>query len=117
MKKAIVALARRLAVIMHRIWVDGTEVRFDEKGEWAKPRLLMVQFQNVQGGNLDLPSYAETCRMLGACDLRAALPNLFPPTTVIVDEEDYASPVAMAQALRPRASFIDIAPSDCYCRC
>jgi hypothetical protein len=27
MKKAIVALARRLAVIMHRIWVDGTESR------------------------------------------------------------------------------------------
>jgi transposase len=26
MKKAIVALARRLAVIMHRIWVDGTEI-------------------------------------------------------------------------------------------
>jgi hypothetical protein len=25
MKKAIVALARRLAVILHRIWVDGTE--------------------------------------------------------------------------------------------
>jgi hypothetical protein len=25
MKKAIVALARRVAVIMHRIWVDGTE--------------------------------------------------------------------------------------------
>jgi transposase len=24
-KKAIVALTRRLAVIMHRIWVDGTE--------------------------------------------------------------------------------------------
>jgi transposase len=27
MKKAIVALARRLAVIMHRIWIDGTEFR------------------------------------------------------------------------------------------
>jgi transposase len=27
MKKAIVALARRLAVIMHRIWVDGTTFR------------------------------------------------------------------------------------------
>ena len=26
MKKAIVALARRLAVIMHRIWIDGTEL-------------------------------------------------------------------------------------------
>ena len=25
MRKAIVALARRLAVIMHRMWVDGTE--------------------------------------------------------------------------------------------
>ena len=28
MKMAIVALARRLAVIMHRIWVDGTEFRW-----------------------------------------------------------------------------------------
>jgi transposase len=28
MKKAIVALARRLAVIMHRIRVDGTEFRW-----------------------------------------------------------------------------------------
>ena len=28
MKKAIVALARRLAVIMHRIWSDGTEFRW-----------------------------------------------------------------------------------------
>jgi len=28
MKKAVVALARRLAVIMHRIWVDGTEFRW-----------------------------------------------------------------------------------------
>jgi transposase len=28
MKKAVVALARRLAVIMHRIWVDGTEFQW-----------------------------------------------------------------------------------------
>ena len=28
LKKAIVALARRLAVIMHRIWVDGTQFRW-----------------------------------------------------------------------------------------
>jgi transposase len=27
-KKAIVALARRLAVILHRMWVDGTEFRW-----------------------------------------------------------------------------------------
>jgi transposase len=34
LKRAIVALARRLAVIMHRIWVDGTEFRWT-KGEVA----------------------------------------------------------------------------------
>ena len=28
MKKAIVALARRFAVIMHRMWADGTEFRW-----------------------------------------------------------------------------------------
>ena len=27
-KKAIVALARRLAVIMHRVWIDGTAFRW-----------------------------------------------------------------------------------------
>jgi transposase len=27
-KKAIVALARRLAVIMHRIWTDGSDFRW-----------------------------------------------------------------------------------------
>jgi transposase len=32
MKKAIVALARRLAVILHRIWVDGTEFRWTREG-------------------------------------------------------------------------------------
>jgi hypothetical protein len=31
MKKAIVALARRLAVIMHRIWVGGTQFRWTRR--------------------------------------------------------------------------------------
>jgi len=31
MKKAVVALARRLAVVMHRIWVDGTEFRWSRQ--------------------------------------------------------------------------------------
>ena len=35
MKKAIVALARRLAVIMHRIWVDGTEFRWTRQAAAA----------------------------------------------------------------------------------
>lgn len=47
----------------------------------------------------DLPAYAETCLMLGACDLRAALPGITVPTAVIVGEEDYAAPVAMSQVM------------------
>jgi transposase len=35
MRRAIVALARRLAVIMHRIWVDGTEFRWTRKAAAA----------------------------------------------------------------------------------
>ena len=31
LKRAIVAVARRMAVIMHRIWADGTEFR------WTRP--------------------------------------------------------------------------------
>jgi transposase len=30
-QKAVVALARRLAVIMHRIWSDGTEFRWSKE--------------------------------------------------------------------------------------
>ena len=37
MKKAIVALARRLAVIMHRIWVDGTEF------QWTREQAAAVE--------------------------------------------------------------------------
>ena len=43
MKKAIVALARRLAVIMHRIWVDGTEFRWTR--EQARSGMRTVQDQ------------------------------------------------------------------------
>jgi len=31
MKRAIVAVARRMAVVMHRMWADGTEFH------WVKP--------------------------------------------------------------------------------
>src|SRR4051794_37606319 len=39
----------------------------------------------------DVPAYAETCRMLGAADLRAALPGFKMPTAIVVGEEDYAT--------------------------
>ena len=48
----------------------------------------------------DPNAYVETCRMLGAADLRAALPSFAFPTRILVGEEDYATPVAMAEAMR-----------------
>jgi 3-oxoadipate enol-lactonase len=47
----------------------------------------------------DVKAYAETCRMLGAADKRGALAGFRMPTAVIVGEEDYATPVAIAEAL------------------
>ena len=40
-KKAIVALARRLAVIMHRIWIDGTEFRWTREQVADRVYLLL----------------------------------------------------------------------------
>ncbi len=47
----------------------------------------------------DPAAFAATCRMLGACNLEAALPRMTVPTAVIVGDEDYATPVAMAETL------------------
>lgn len=47
----------------------------------------------------DLKGYAESCRMLGAFDARHALAAIRVPTAILVGEEDYATPVAMGQAL------------------
>ena len=47
----------------------------------------------------DAEAYAETCRMLGACDMRAALPLMRMPAVIVVGREDYATPPAMAEAL------------------
>jgi 3-oxoadipate enol-lactonase len=47
----------------------------------------------------DLSAYSETCRMLGTNDLRPVLSGISCPTTVVVGEEDYAAPVAMAQTM------------------
>jgi 3-oxoadipate enol-lactonase len=47
----------------------------------------------------DVAAYAQTCRMLGACDLRAGLASIKVPTAIVVGEEDYATPPAMAEAM------------------
>lgn len=43
--------------------------------------------------------YAAACGMLGALDLRAAIPGITAPTAVLVGEEDGATPPSMAQAI------------------
>ena len=37
MRRAIVAVARRLAVVLHRMWVDGSEFRWSKKDSTAVP--------------------------------------------------------------------------------
>jgi 3-oxoadipate enol-lactonase len=47
----------------------------------------------------ELAAYADTCRMLGAADLRDKLGGIDMPTRIIVGEEDYATTVDMAKAM------------------
>ena len=47
----------------------------------------------------DLDCYAASCALLGAADTRAQLGSFKMPVAVVVGEEDYATPVAMARQL------------------
>ena len=47
----------------------------------------------------DVNAYAASCRMLGSADLRAHLGGLSMPVAIFVGEEDYATPVAMAEQI------------------
>jgi 3-oxoadipate enol-lactonase len=47
----------------------------------------------------DAKAYAETCRMMGAFDLRAKLGGLRMPVRVAVGEQDQATPIGMAKAI------------------
>jgi 3-oxoadipate enol-lactonase len=61
----------------------------------------------------DVAAYAQTCRMLGACDLRSGLPTIKVPTVIVVGEEDYATPPAMAEAMHAAiaGSTLTVLPS------
>jgi 3-oxoadipate enol-lactonase len=60
----------------------------------------------------DLDCYAATCDLLGAVDVRSHLPSFRMPVAVVVGEEDYATPVAMARQLHAaiRQSTLTIIP-------
>ncbi|HZU07344.1 MAG TPA: alpha/beta fold hydrolase [Chloroflexota bacterium] len=50
----------------------------------------------------DVAAYAASCRALGRMDLREALAKIRCPTLILVGEEDYATPPAMAEELHRR---------------
>jgi 3-oxoadipate enol-lactonase len=60
----------------------------------------------------DVHAYAETCKMLGNFDVRSGLSTIKVPTRIIVGEEDYATPPAMAEVLHKNIarSKYDILP-------
>lgn len=75
-----------------------------QKSRWVTERFLKEHPEVVEEAIAvflanDPQAYLQTCRMLGAADLRKLPPFGF-PTRIVVGVEDYATPVAMAEALR-----------------
>ena len=81
-------------LLAHQFQIDRW---FGESFRGAHPGVVQRAVDTFLRNDVD--AYAASCAMLGACDLRAALPNIKAPTRVVVGEEDYATPVAMAEAL------------------
>jgi 3-oxoadipate enol-lactonase len=120
-----------LALIDTTAWYGAdAPLKWRERADAARAKGLsgMIEFQTTRwfGDNFrathpelvratskiflenDLDCYAATCILLGDADLRRFLPNFHLPVAVIVGEEDYATPVAMARAIHdaiPGSSF------------
>jgi 3-oxoadipate enol-lactonase len=63
----------------------------------AKPEMVRQCVQTFLRN--DVQAYAQTCRMLGAFDGRKLIEGLRMPASIVVGEEDYATPRAMAEAM------------------
>jgi 3-oxoadipate enol-lactonase len=70
---------------------------FSDHFRTAHPEIVKATAEIFLANDVDC--YAATCIMLGDADLRHYLPALRIPVAVIVGEEDYATPVAMARQL------------------
>jgi len=70
---------------------------FSDAFRGARPEVLR-RLAAVYVAN-DFDCYAASCALLGDVDVRAHLPALRMPVAVVVGEEDYATPVAMARQL------------------
>ena len=57
MKTTIVAMARRLAVIMHRIWVDGTEFQWTREWPQIAPGAMVTEEFWVCAAKIETTTY------------------------------------------------------------
>jgi 3-oxoadipate enol-lactonase len=64
----------------------------------AHPQLIRANLDVFLANDIDC--YTATCKMLGDADLRHYQSSLRMPTSVIVGEEDYATPVAMSEQIQ-----------------
>ena len=83
---------------------------FTDKFPAAHPELVSAATRVFLAN--DIECYAASCVMLGDADLRPYLPSLRIPVAILVGEEDYATPVVMAQYLHEsiRDSTLTILP-------
>lgn len=70
---------------------------FSDAFRSREPQVVQACIDTFLANNLE--AYAATCRMLGSFDGRALLKDIRVPTRILVGDEDYAAPVAMAQAM------------------
>ena len=78
--------------------VDFQKTRWFSDDFRAKEPQLVQECIDIFVAN-DLEAYVASCRMLGAFDGRLLLGAIRVPTLVLVGDEDYAAPVAMALAM------------------
>jgi 3-oxoadipate enol-lactonase len=91
---------RALKAVAHGLpsLVDFQKTRWFSDAFRAREPELVQRCIDVFLSN-DIEGYVATCRMLGHFDGRSLLGDIRVPTRVLVGDEDYAAPVAMAQAM------------------
>ena len=78
--------------------IDFQLTRWFSDGFRANHPEVLTRTTDVFVAN-DVDCYAASCELLGAADTRTQLAHFKMPTAIVVGEEDYATPVAMARQL------------------
>ena len=91
--RALNAQAKGLASM-----VDCQKTRwFSDSFRASHPQIVQAAIDTFVAN--DLQGYMAACRMMGGFDARPVLAQVCIPTLLLVGEEDYATPVAMSQAM------------------